>query len=821
MSEANIDIFASAAKAGATAGDLSGTDPWYLDATATRTTVTNATATQTQGVTAAVTPGGQGGAGVRFTLPNEGTPQVATPQVLFQQGVGTPHGATQQEKGGGLIPTLNKRFSTATAGEKLHDYTWQATTGAAGRNEFKEEVLVAADKLEMFALVQQETSYITVVHGVRKYYNGGTAPELKGKIIARMGDWTEDAHPHIVQLPDDVFDWEKLKLATDPVQFAAFAAMEQNKGKLWKPAATATSEENVQVPKMLLLPPEIAKYAVGGDSPRTAHELFTFVGQQAQSGESGVTMEEAHLIRMWCIAAGQKKRGNNSGSSSGVAVQVNGVHSTSPGFLKWAKQRLGAYLPGPAPPAQVTVDSSRNATDAGLMALANSVSNLAAKQNEGSGGSHKKGEEGKLLTEYDIAALKGYSGVDSAEQCTVFWPLLKTSKNVEDARANLMRGMKKWSETTGHEIYNNVFYSEECIKDIMKMKPNPSGPMASLSSGERGVSNLANTPKTVQEIEERLKQEQAARDSAGNTNFKEALARLSSTPKRPPENYYSLKLNIATTCACLFVLYGVKCDLYVKLLGLLEVLKEESVMNCISAFTPLLCRQYTWAIYMDCRQFFSQRKMPQDFLRPNPKYAKSLLGAIYDNVLWQNPVLRSTFPVKWDDEKKTPTPTQPTTPKTPTQPTPTSQTTPMPTRPRGGYGGGGNDPTNWNHLHPEIKRELGPVLQKFGGRVSVQELMQNAGIWWSDLPVCKEWCHPVTGANELCWNNVLGVCKFGAGCDFAKSHVNGSTFSEDFASRTVEKLKPGIVKMLSDDYTRASYNKAKRYGPPDAKRARR
>ena len=245
-----------------------------------------------------------------------------------------------------------------------------------------------------------------------------------------------------------------------------------------------------------------------------------------------------------------------------------------------------------------------------------------------------------MLSEYDIAALKGFSGVDDPRACSVFWPLLKTSKNVEDARANLMRGMKQWAEATGNEIYENVFYLEEAMKDIMKMNPNP-GRLASLANCERGVSNMGNIPKPPKEIEERLNKERAARAAAGNMSYKEQLALLSSTPKKPPENYYSLKMNVATTCAQIFVLYGKLCDLYTNLLGLLDILKGAECKQNVAAFTPLFCRQVSWAIYMDCRSFFShsQKKMPQDFLRAQVQFSKSLLKDVYSNVLWQTPVM--------------------------------------------------------------------------------------------------------------------------------------------------------------------------------------
>ena len=472
MSEDGNDIFASAAKAGATAGDLSGTTPWYLDSASSRNGEVEVMNNEDQNVTATITPA------IRTVLAgasqNGGTPRANTPrQVLFQQDVATPVANQGTGVGGGLVPTLSRVMGEATAEEKVHEYTWQATSGAEGTEEFTEEVLASTGKLLMFAVVEEGSPYISVVHGVTKYYNGAVAPELRGKVLARKGDWSEEAHPHIIQLADDIWGWETIKLATDPVQWAAWAAVAANKGALWKPGNTCTHEENVQLPKMIALPPAVAKYAVEGESPRTAYEVYAFVNRHVQAGTDGVTPEQVKFLKRWLMAAGQQKMGTRSGTS-GVATKVTGVTSTTPAFLKWAKQRLQSYLEGPSTPQQPRVQQQPSNTDAYLLSLTNSISSLAAASQKQStavaaAASAKNSDEGRVLSEYDVAALKGFSGVATAAECTVFWPLLRTSKSVDVARNNLMRGMKQWSEATGHEIYKNIRYSDECIKDIMKM----------------------------------------------------------------------------------------------------------------------------------------------------------------------------------------------------------------------------------------------------------------------------------------------------------------------------------------------------------------
>jgi hypothetical protein len=173
----------------------------------------------------------------------------------------------------------------------------------------------------------------------------------------------------------------------------------------------------------------------------------------------------------------------------------------------------------------------------------------------------KKKEEGRTLGEYDVAALKGWCGVEDIQKVPAAWCLFKTSKNPVHARTNIMSGMKQWSESFGIEISTNILFTEDQIKDILKMEPNPSGCVGTSKASDRGVSNMMCLPRTIQEIQERLEKERMARDTESNRTMSEAVKLATSSLKEPPLSYYTLKLMIATFSALLFVLYGVECDL--------------------------------------------------------------------------------------------------------------------------------------------------------------------------------------------------------------------------------------------------------------------
>jgi hypothetical protein len=84
-------------------------------------------------------------------------------------------------------------------------------------NDFREELLVT-EKIQAFGIVKSGSTTVTVVHGLRKYYNRNVAPELRGKVLGRIGDWTADATPYIIEMqPEATWKWEKISVATDVV----------------------------------------------------------------------------------------------------------------------------------------------------------------------------------------------------------------------------------------------------------------------------------------------------------------------------------------------------------------------------------------------------------------------------------------------------------------------------------------------------------------------------------------------------------------------------------------------------------------------------
>ncbi len=83
--------------------------------------------------------------------------------------------------------------------------------------------------------------------------------------------------------------------------------------------------------------------------------------------------------------------------------------------------------------------------------------------------------------------------------------------------------------------------------------------------------------------------------------------------RAPADNFHDLRLNIGMFAGLLAVLYGEKCDFYWRVFDIYQVMTHPAVSAMKAKFTPLLCRQITWAIHDDKSSFFHQRLHPDDF----------------------------------------------------------------------------------------------------------------------------------------------------------------------------------------------------------------
>jgi hypothetical protein len=263
---------------------------------------------------------------------------------------------------------------------------------------------------------REGTSVISIVHGLRKCFYAGANNSVKGKVFGRLGEWTAEAQPLMVEMqPDATWSWEKVDMATSEVQWANFCAGNGTGGKLWQPAANLEAnmiEEKVQLPRLLYLPAPVALFAIEGN-PKTAIEIFNFVKQYVLTPETaGATLVDADLILKWLMAAGQVElvRANNKAA---VALTPLPVFETAHAFQKWAKQKMTGYL-GEETVPEVAVHS----THAGLLGgqsetyvkeMSTAIKDLAHNQGQLQQFVRQtKVENTKVLDDFDLAALKAW-----------------------------------------------------------------------------------------------------------------------------------------------------------------------------------------------------------------------------------------------------------------------------------------------------------------------------------------------------------------------------------------------------------------------------
>jgi hypothetical protein len=124
---------------------------------------------------------------------------------------------------------------------------------------------------------------------------------------------------------------------------------------------------------------------------------------------------------------------------------------------------------------------------------------------------------------------------------------------------------------------------------------------------------------------------------------------------------------------------------------------------------------------------------------------------------------------------------------------------------------------DFSHMHPKLKKFFDPILKKFEGKVRISEIMQAAGVRWSDMP---KYSPDATGNAQLCWDHTCGVCVFGSKCNRFNFHLPGKDLNDKFVEEVIAVLMPGVQKMMADNYDRTQYQNTQSYYGRDPKRSR-
>ena len=401
-------------------------------------------------------------------------------------------------------------------------------------------------------------------------------------------------------------------------------------------------------------------------------------------------------------------------------------------------------------------------------------------------------DKGKIYSPDAIAALKGFTYTYDIKDLQPIWTTFQTTKTVDVHRRHLQFGMEKWARDNGVELDRGIYFEQKSVEDIVNLRFNPGQGVAQFKSAERGLSLLICRTRTPEEIERVRDREAAEQETQATRMLEEALKLQRGDPRAPASNYFELKLNITTYCALLHTLFGDKCGYYVALMKIRNCLDTPGVYNIRQAYTPDICHRISWAIIDDGRAFFSTVMIQQDFDHPGAIFPESLLDSILPEVRYANQILRANYPTEWKSKQVPRTMTSPAyqgtgnwTPPAGTQATTATSIKGRATTPQ----------QPWvDNRHPTIVALMAPYIAKFGDNIFVGELLDAGGKRLTDLPQPSGTRFMSKDGTKayLCWNAVLGRCKFGRGCKYKRNHPGKGELSDDFASAVAAMLKPAV-----------------------------
>jgi len=213
--------------------------------------------------------------------------------------------------------------------------------------------------------------------------------------------------------------------------------------------------------------------------------------------------------------------------------------------------------------------------------------------------------------------------------------------------------MKQWAYDRCIQIDQSIYLEQETIKAIVELRFNPGEGVAHLASASKGLTILGCRARTTAETEKVREQEQALSAMANTRQLEDLLRLTKGNTRAPADNYWELKLNIATFMSLVWVLFGSECDYYKSLRQILKTLELKEVYALKTKFTPKNCRRITWAILDNGRAFFDDVKTTIDFSAPDMSFPQLYLIDILINVRYATPVERASFPDEWRRKDRT------------------------------------------------------------------------------------------------------------------------------------------------------------------------
>lgn len=726
----------------------------------------------------------------------------------------------------GLTTAINRTYPTGDIPPEDITSTlrWQADVNgeAAAIQGFRTEIL-SQQGLVVFAFIQTEDHYLSLLHSPALYAARGATGALKGKDIGFVGDRTDFAHP-IPTLLKTVrpWKWNEVDITEDQLGLETFFSDKLNLDKWYiTPPGVATSRH--KVPRLLLLPPNLTPFCC--KAPRTPYELLQHTTTLLEGEADPKTHSQYKLLALWCMAA---CHGTTPTGNSIMAYAVDAAHSQERVYHQWLRQRLEATL-GPVPTtalvnppsAQPSLPQQQDLSHLAAVAaefgkgLVDAIRPVMGNQLAPAVGGTGP-TDGKTYDAYNFAVLQGFSHCPTPAGLQPIWGLFTQTKSIETHRLHIKEHMKNWARTQGVTINKGIFFSKQTIEDIMHLRFNPSGGVAYFSTAEKGISILLCHPKAGDDRDHARADEMAQDISSSNRTLAEALILGKKDPRPPPDSYNDLKAALGTFCALLWTLFGEHGQYFAKCMELYTCMDSDNVSENGHLFKPLLCRQVLWAILDDGREYFSQTLLPNAFLTPpngHVKYPRSSLEELIQPVKNQSQVFKGNFPHQWLNRNEqtargartggggsATTSFQSSIPPAITASSSASQRSTTSSITAATANTARRAACRATDIHPRLLTTLSEYITRIGS-LQMTRVMSLAGVRWENMPTIP--AYMANGTNKLCYNYVLGKCN-PRYCTHRQGHAAQTEITDEFAEKICTLLQPGFAAM-TPELARASY----------------
>lgn len=668
------------------------------------------------------------------------------------------------------------------------EFRWQERAGATARTweKFRDEVLIATQNLDVFVYMADKSPFLQVVHSIAKFFDRRAGPEINNSVIGFVGERTQFRDPHPVILPvRNTWAWTATTAVLDEAEATAFYEQATDKRVCWVPRQESEKQQ-VLVPRMVFLPSPLAKFVLL--ERRTAWEMRVEIKRMVEDGTNSIDGDDAALLLEWMLVASQST--SAIACTPAVQLTVSAVLTECEVFARWAYYRLehtlGKKESTPGPVAQGQGHAAALESARAIQGLAESVQRLAAQQQQTGQGQQENREQTATradttaLSPYGLAALMGWCNV--FQECDVppIWARLLATKETGDHRAVIMAAMSKVADDARMEFDNRVYFSDKTVDAVVKLQPNPGDAIPNFESAGKGLSMLACRPKSTAEIEMEKEKAAAEKQTKATRTLPEALQLEKGDSRLPATTFDQLKKNLSMFTLWNKVLWGGRCDFATKLEEIYQVMLLPAVSGMDHKFTPMLCKQITWAVIHDKCNYFHRRLLPDEFKGDTPpSFPKSLLDDVIPKIMFQETIHRSTFPRAWEEAPTASFAFAGLAPPSVANPFAAPQNTPD----------SPSAPPSMAHVHPWIAHRMKEYHARFKGRVMMSKILTGANITFERLPIIQEFINRDTKKNELCYNHVMGTCS-NRRCWYR--HASKAQIPNSFAGELINLCGPGI-----------------------------